>query len=118
MEKFMLIFQSPNSQALAYQQQSPEEMQAEIQKWNQWIGGIAAQGKLIGTEALMPFGKVMTKNGQVVTDGPFTEGKEIIGGYSLVTAASIDEAVELAQGCPMFDTEGGSVEVRPVVNFG
>ncbi|WP_375445075.1 YciI family protein [uncultured Fibrella sp.] len=118
MEKFMLIFHWPVSQATAYQQQSPEDMQAEIQKWNQWIGGIAAQHKMVGGESLMPFGKVMTNGGQVVTDGPFTEGKEIIGGYTLVTAASVDEAVELAKGCPIFDTEDGSVEVRPVVNFG
>ncbi|MBO0948038.1 YciI family protein [Fibrella forsythiae] len=117
MDKFMLIFHSPQAQEVTYQQQSPEEMQAEIQKWNQWIGSIAAKGKMIGGEALMPFGKVMTRGGQAVTDGPFTEGKEIIGGYTLVSVADIDEAIQLAQGCPIFDTEGGSVEVRPVVNF-
>ncbi|MBC7920858.1 MAG: hypothetical protein H7Z75_07165 [Ferruginibacter sp.] len=117
MEKFMLIFHAPYSQEAAYQQQSPEEMQVEIQKWNHWIGGIAAQGKMVGTEALLPFGKIMRKSGQVVTDGPYTEGKEIVGGYTVVTAASVDEAVELAKGCPIFDSEG-SLEVRPIVNFG
>ena len=113
----MLIFHSTQNQGMAYQQQSPEEMQAEMQKWNEWIGGIAAQGKMLGTEALMPLGKLMSKGGQVVTDGPYTEGKEIVGGYTLVSAANLEEATELAKGCPIFDTEG-HVEVRPIVNFG
>ncbi|WP_080057723.1 YciI family protein [Spirosoma aerolatum] len=116
MDKFMLVFHSPYSQETALMDMSPEAMQAEIQKWNTWIGGIAAQGKLIGTDALAPIGKTMTKGGQVITDGPFTEGKEIVGGYMLLTAASLDEAVELAKGCPMFDSEG-TVEVRPIINF-
>ncbi|GAB3639962.1 YciI family protein [Spirosoma arcticum] len=116
MEKFMLIFHSTQDQGTAYLQ-SPEEIQAEMQKWNHWIGGIAAQSKMLGTEALMPFGKIMSKGGEVVTDGPYTEGKEIIGGYALVSAAHLDEAVELANGCPIF-AMNGSVEVRPIVNFG
>lgn len=116
MEKFMLIFHSPYSQETAFVQQSPEEIQAEIQKWNQWIGGIAAQGKILSTEALLPFGKVMSKGGQLVTDGPFTEGKEIVGGYALVSVDSIDEATELAKDCPIFDAEG-SVEIRQIMKF-
>ncbi|GAB4013273.1 YciI family protein [Spirosoma migulaei] len=116
MDKFMLVFHSPYSQETAFAEMSPDAMQAEIQKWNNWIGGIAAQGKLIGTDALAPVGKQMTKAGQVITDGPFTEGKEIVGGYLILTAASLDEAVELAHGCPMFETDG-TVEVRPIINF-
>ena len=112
----MLIFHSPYSQEMAYMEQSPEAIQAEIQKWNNWIGGIAAQGKLLSTDALAPIGKIMTKRGEVITDGPFTEGKEIVGGYMLMKAESLDEATELANGCPMFDMEG-TVEVRPVINF-
>jgi hypothetical protein len=118
MDKFMLIFHSPFSQEQNFMDQSPEAMQAEMEKWNKWIGGIAAQGKLLGTEALMPTGKLMTKGGQLVTDGPYTEGKEIIGGYMLLNVASIEEATELAHGCPLFESEGSSVEVRPIVNFG
>lgn len=116
MDKFMLIFHSPYSQEMASMEQSPEAIQAEIQKWNNWIGGIAAQGKMLGTEALAPVGKIMTKGGKVITDGPFTEGKEIVGGYMLLKADSLDKATELAKGCPMFDTDG-TVEVRPIINF-
>ncbi len=110
----MLIFH--NAATLTEFRPSPEEMQAEMQKWNQWIAGIAAQGKFVGTEALMPFGKLVKANGSVVTDGPYTEGKEIIGGYSIVSAENLDEAIALAHGCPIFDVNG-TVEVRPVVNF-
>jgi len=116
MEKFMLIFHSPYAQETAFVQQSPEEIQAEIQKWNQWIGGIAAQGKMLGTEALLPFGKVMSKGGQLITDGPYTEGKEIVGGYTVVSADTIDEAAELAKGCPIFDSEG-LLEIRQIMKF-
>lgn len=116
MEKFMLIFHSPYSQEMAYMEQSPEAMQAEIQKWNNWIGSLLAKGKMLGTDALAPSGKTVTKGGSIITDGPFTEGKEIVGGYMLLQADSLDEAVELAKGCPMFDMDG-TVEVRPIINF-
>jgi hypothetical protein len=115
MDKFMLIFHNEADRYTEFLP-SPEEMQVEMQKWNQWIAGIAAQGKFVGTEALMPFGKQVKANGSVVTDGPYTEGKEVIGGYSIVSAANLDEAITLAHGCPIFDVNG-TVEVRPVVNF-
>ena len=110
----MLIFR--NAAALTEFRPSPEEMQAELQKWNQWIGGLAAQGKLGNTDALMPVGRVVTGRQNVVTDGPFIEGKEIVGGYAVVSADTIDEAIVLANGCPIYDVDG-SVEVRPLVKF-
>ncbi len=112
----MLIFHSPYSQETAFAQQSPEEMQAEIQKWNHWIGGIAAQGKMVGTEALLPVGRIVSKGGQLITDGPYTEGKEIVGGYAIVSADSLDEAAQLGQGCPILDS-AGLLEIRPIMKF-
>ncbi len=113
----MLIFHNSSNMEAAYQDQSPEELQAEIQKWNVWIGGIAAQGKMLGTEGLLPMGKVLSGSAKTITDGPYTEGKEIVGGFMLLNADSFDEAVEHAQGCPIFDANG-TVEVRQVQNFG
>lgn len=110
----MLIFHD-NAAATAIQP-SPEEMQAEMQKWNVWIAGLAAQGKFIGTEGLMPFGKVVRGQESIVTDGPFTEGKEIIGGYAVVNADTLDEAIGLTAGCPIL-ADNGAVEVRPIINF-
>jgi len=114
MEKFMLIFHYAQETALA--PQSPEEMQTELQKWNHWVGGIAAQGKLVGTDALLPSGKILSKGGQLITDGPYTEGKEIVGGYAIVSAGSMDEATQLGHGCPILDS-AGSLEIRQIMKF-
>ncbi|MCU0324045.1 MAG: YciI family protein [Spirosomaceae bacterium] len=116
MNKYMLTFWSEIQSENEFAELSPEAIQAEIEKWNQWIGGIAAQGKLISTDALLPTGKVISGSKNVVTDGPFTEGKEIIGGFTLLTADSIEEAIELSKGCPIYETEG-RVEVRQVQVF-
>jgi hypothetical protein len=76
--------------------------------------GIAAQNKLgdRGNRLHNGAGKVLKPN-NVITDGPYMEIKEAIGGYSIVKAASLEEATELAKGCPIFNV-GGSVEVREI----
>jgi hypothetical protein len=92
---------------------SPEEMQAMTKKWMDWIGGIAAQNKLVDRgNRLDGAGKVVRPN-NVITDGPYSEIKELIGGYTLVKANSLDEAAALAKGCPIL-TLGGNVEVREI----
>jgi hypothetical protein len=58
----------------------------------------------------------MTKGGQLITDGPYTEGKEIVGGYALISANTLDEATQLSQGCPILEI-GGTVEIRQVMKF-
>ena len=92
MEKFLLLFRNSVVEETAFQEMSPEAMQAEIAKWNTWIGGIAAQGKLISTEGLYPTGKMMANAGTLVTDGPYTESKELVGGFMLLHAADYAEA--------------------------
>lgn len=116
MNQFMLLFWNTMTDEETFMKQSPEELQAEIAKWNAWIGGLVAQGKFVGSEALLPTGKTISGQAQVVTDGPFSEAKEVVGGYALVKAADLDEAVQLANGCPMFESNG-RVEVRPVMVF-
>jgi len=92
---------------------SPEEMQATTQKWMNWVAGIAAQNKLADRgNRLVSSGKVL-KSGGVITDGPYTEIKESILGYSLVKATSLEEATELANGCPVLSI-GGNVEIREI----
>ena len=116
MEKYMLIFRNSQRTEDDFQNLSPEMMQAELDKWGQWIGGIAAQGKMVGTDALDSGGKVITGSKQVVTDGPYIESKELVSGYLTLTADSIEEAIELSNGCPIFEIDG-SVEVRQLMNF-
>ena len=110
MKDFLLVFRADyNTMPKA----SPEQMQSTTKRYMDWIGGIAAQNKLTDRgNSLVPSGKVV-KSGNVITDGPYTEITECIMGYSIVKAESIDEASELAKGCPIL-TVGGNVEVREI----
>ncbi len=92
---------------------TPDQMQASIKQWQDWIGGIAAQGKFLSTNRLGFEGKTLKPN-SIVTDGPYAEVKEMIGGYLIVKATDLNEAMQLANGCPILDI-GGHVEVRAIV---
>lgn len=96
-------------------QPSPEQLQEMLKDWDNWLGGIAAQGRLVSSDALGFQGKTFDSKG-VVSDGPYAEVKEIVGGYTMVKAKDFDEAVTLSKGCPMFDV-GGTVEVRDIMVF-
>jgi hypothetical protein len=110
MKEFILVFRHPG---LDINSLPEKEMQAVQKKWMDWAGNIAAQGKVSKTGTrLAPEGKVL-KTGGVVTDGPFVEIREILGGFMILKADSLDEATTLAHGCPALDT-GGSVEIRPL----
>jgi len=92
---------------------TPAEIQAMTQKWMDWIGTIAGKGKLGDRgNRLHNTGKTV-KPGNVVTNGPYSDIKESIGGYTLVKADSYEEAVDLAKGCPALFA-GGNVEVREI----
>lgn len=92
---------------------TPEEVQANTKRWMDWIGSIAAQNKLTDRgNRLDPSGKVL-KGDNLVTNGPYAEIKETIGGYSIIKADSYEAAIELAKGCPVL-TMGGNVEVREI----
>jgi hypothetical protein len=112
MKEFMMIFRNEKKEQ---PQVSPEEMQAMVKVWNDWIGGIAAQGKFVATNALGFEGRTVNATG-VVSDGPYVEVKEMVGGYIIVKADSLDEAVTLSTGCPVLAI-GGTVEVRDVMVF-
>lgn len=110
MKEYLLIFRND---FISLPKGSPEEMQAMTKKWMDWIGGIAAQNKLVDRgNRLASTGKVL-KPDNVITDGPYSEVKESVGGYSIIKVDSYDEAVEIAKGCPVL-TLGGNVEVREI----
>ncbi|MCA1659098.1 MAG: YciI family protein [Verrucomicrobiaceae bacterium] len=93
---------------------SPEQMQKNMDAWFGWIKELRSKGHFEGGEPLADGGKVLRgRNGESVTDGPYAEGKEEVGGYLIVTARDLEEAAELARGCPIFANEG-TVEVRPI----
>lgn len=110
MKDFLFLFRADYS---SYAKRSPEALQSITKKWMDWIGSIAAQNKLIDRgNRLENDGKVIKPN-NIVTDGPYCEIKESLGGYTLIKAETIDEAVTLAKGCPVYEI-GGSVEVREI----
>lgn len=92
---------------------SPQEMQNETKRWMDWIGSIAAQNKLVNRGNRLDISGKVVKSLNLVTDGPYAETKESIGGYSIVKADTIEEASEMAKGCPVFSI-GGTVEVREI----
>jgi hypothetical protein len=113
MKEFVLVFRDANNPEF---KPSPEQMQEVLSSWMNWLGGIAAQDKLVdrGNRLSVSNSKTVRPN-NLVTDGPYMEIKEFINGYSIVKAATIDEAVELAKGCPILKM-GGNVEVRAIVS--
>lgn len=110
MDEFMLIFRHQDGTKVA----SPEQIQAWMKQTMDWIGGIAAQKKFVSSNGL-PFDDArVVRHNNVVTNGPFGEVKETIGGYIIVRADTVDEAVEFAKGSPVLQGDGNSVEVRRV----
>lgn len=110
MEEFVLIMRHEDGKKVA----SPEQMQIWMKQTMDWIDGIAAQNKFSGGSGLVFDEARVVRPHNIITNGPFGEIKETIGGYMIVKADSIDEAVEFAKGCPVLQGEGNSVEVRKI----
>ncbi|MFA6469318.1 MAG: YciI family protein [Bacteroidota bacterium] len=113
MNEYALIFRHEDGNKVA----SPEQIQTWMKQTMDWIGGIAAQNKLVsGTGLLFDDAKVVRKQNSkdVITNGPFGDIKETIGGLVIVKANSAEEAAEFAKACPVLQGEGNSVEVRKI----
>lgn len=110
MEKFILLFRGGNTHISTANSQAAMDV---IQIWNVWMQGLAKKGILAGGDALQVTGKYVKGTNKVVSDGLYAEGNEMVGGYLIVNAKDIDDAVEISKGCPIL-SEDGSVEVRPI----
>jgi len=112
MKEYALIFRHEDGQKVA----SPEQIQIWMKQTMDWIATIAAKNKFVSGTGL-PFAdaRVVHAN-KTVTNGPFGEIKETIGGYIIVKADTVDEAVEFAKGCPVLQGEGNTVEVRTIAH--
>ena len=113
MKDFMLIFIGPDYGQIGL---SPEEMQGRMGKWFAWNDKMEKAGIVKGGNALKPEGRRITGPERVVSDGPFAESKEIVGGYYIIQATDYDEAIKVAQDFPDYDL-GGTVEVREVMVY-
>ncbi|MFN2645337.1 MAG: YciI family protein [Burkholderiales bacterium] len=116
MSQFVLLYRSSN-EAHREAMGSPEKAQASLTKWRAWIKEMTEEGQLKNVgEPLERTGKVVAGAKKMVTDGPFTESKDVIGGFSIVEARDMEQAAKIASGCPILEG-GGSVEVRPVLKL-
>lgn len=97
-----------------YNTLSPEELQVVLGKFQAWFDGLSKKGVIRGAQPLVREGMIISgKNGQVVSDGPFAESKEAIGGYLLLAVDSLEAAVAIAQTSPALEY-GTKIEVRPI----
>ena len=110
MKEFMFIIRGGHERL---KDASPEEMQEHMGEWRDWMGGLAEKGVLVGGQPLDFPGKTLIDGGAKVIDRPLAEGKELVGGYIIVKANTLDESVELAKDCPGLK-EGSTMEVREI----
>jgi hypothetical protein len=113
MQKFMLLFRNVSGDGQYIT--TPEDMQEDMPRWQEWIGGIAQQGNLVSTEPIEYTGAVVSNHG--VSSEPYKEVKELVAGYLICKAGDIHEAVELSKTCPILKYPHGSVEVRAIMPF-
>lgn len=112
-QTFLLLFRNAGPDVHA--RLSPEQREQMTKQWNDWFQALAAEGKVQQANPLGLGGRVVSgPKGERVTDGPYAEGKEIVGGYFMLSVASLDEATAIAKQCPGLPL-GLTVEVRPVV---
>ncbi|MEO7796559.1 MAG: YciI family protein [Opitutaceae bacterium] len=112
---FMLIFR--NAGPDVHHHLSQAERTALTKQWNDWFESLSSRGKVQHARPLGLEGRVVSGAlGERVTDGPYAEGKEVVGGYFFLTVEDLNEATEIAKGCPGLPL-GLTVEVRPVADF-
>jgi len=108
--QFLLLFRNRDDSP----DPTPDEMQKIFGQWMEWMKGMKSKGQFVGADRLQDGGKVLRgTGGATVTDGPFAETKEIVGGYVIISADNLAKAAEIAKGCPGF-AFGTIVEVRPI----
>ena len=92
----------------------PQQLQEIFNRYRAWRDRMTAEGRIAGGNKLDDAtGRVMRRNGDSdvhVTDGPFAEAKEIIGGFFVIKAEDYDDAVRIAEGCPHL--QYGTIEIR------
>jgi hypothetical protein len=96
---------------------SPEQKQAVMARWGGWLESLGKKGQLVSGGSPLEFGGKRLKKDGVVTDIAASEFKELVSGYSIIKAANYDEAVAIARECPIFQTEGTTVEIRTVISM-
>lgn len=119
MQYMLLIYANEATEAEAMKSMSPEQRDATLGEWFSYTEALKAAKAYVAGDALQPTSMATTvrvqNNERMVTDGPFAETKEQLGGYYLIEAKDLDEAIAWAAKCP--GASWGSVEVRPIMVF-
>jgi hypothetical protein len=110
MNQFLLIFRGG---AITQKGVAPQQLQGHLAKWGAWMAQLEKSRNLQGGNALENTGRMIRGSKKAVTDGPFTEAKDLLSGYMLVVAKDLSQATQIALECPIYEYDG-SVEVRPV----
>ena len=109
MAGFVLLLKSGN-----FEGYSPEEMQSILEKYLGWANHLRSEGRYLGGEELKGGGLLLKMDGKRVIDGPFTETKESVGGFFVIEAADLQEAIEISRGCPHL-LYSGEIELREII---
>lgn len=112
MSEFLYLYRVPANSP--YRPDSPNQLQERLAKWTAWFKELEAEQHIKSPgHPLASTGAVVKDKRGTVSDGPYAESKDIIGGYTLIEAKDLAQATALARGCPIYDG-GGTVEVRPI----
>jgi hypothetical protein len=112
-EYLMLIHENLDT----YAETTPEEMQADIERHVKWVEGLVKQGHFKSGNPLNPESAFINNSKGLITDGPYAETKEGVSGYYFLLASSLEEATQIARGCPSFSM-GATLEIREVIQTG
>ena len=114
MKEFAMIYRS---EPMGEIKTTPEGNLVVSKEWENWMGSIAAQNKLVSPGMRLGNEGRTVKPGNIITNGPYAEVKEIVGGLSIFRGESIEEVLELAKSCPMLNVADGSVEIRDIIQI-
>jgi hypothetical protein len=109
MNEFLLVFRRDYKTAEV--QPTPDQLQESLKHWGEWFGKLKAEDKLVAPPHRFDGAGKILKNDKSVVEGPYLEPKESIGGLIIIKAASYEEAIKIAEGCPVLEL-GGNVELR------
>jgi hypothetical protein len=112
MKDYILLFRG----GLDFETASPEQLQNNMLKWKTWMDKLSAEGKLLGAERLTKTGAVLSGKQKQLSDGPYAEGKEVVGGYLAIKAKDLQDAIAITRDCPIFENDG-ITEIQEIVKM-